>query len=153
MQSDPNGLISLLEPQIEALGYELVLIEHTQDQNGAVVRIYIDAPGGILLEDCEQVSRQVSLVMDLEEPIRGAYNLEVTSPGDDRPLTKLSHFKTYQGEEIKVLTHDYVLGRRRFKGVLEEVSNNLIVVIVDNEAYEIELEQIESARIVPNYDD
>ncbi len=152
MQSDPNGLKSLLEPQIEALGYELVLIEQTQDQNGAVLRIYIDAPGGILLEDCEQVSRQVSLILDLEEPIREAYNLEVSSPGDDRPLTKIAHFKALQGSEVKIVTHDYVLGRRRFKGLLEEVDSEMVVVTVDNEAYEIQLEQIESARVVPNYD-
>lgn len=153
MQSDPNGLVSLLEPQIEALGYELVLIEHTQDQNSAVLRIYIDAPGGILLKDCEQVSRQVSLVLDLEEPIRGAYNLEVSSPGDDRPLSKKAHFETVIGQEVKVQTRDYVLGRRNFKGVLEEVNHALIVVSVDNEAYEIEFEQINSARVIPNYDD
>ncbi len=153
MQSDPNGLVSLLEPQIEALGYELVLIENTQDQNGAVLRIYIDAPGGILLEDCEQVSRQVSLVLDLEEPIRGAYNLEVSSPGDDRPLSKKVHFDAVKGQEIKVQTHSYVLGRRNFKGLLEEVSDNLIVISVDNEAYELEFDQIDSARVVPNYDD
>ncbi len=153
MQNDQNGLIALLEPQIEALGYELLLIEHTQDQNGAVLRLYIDAPGGILLEDCQQVSRQVSLIMDLEDPIKGAYNLEVSSPGADRPLTKAAHFRTAIGEEVKVLTSDYILGRRRFSGSLEDATDELIVVSVDNEDYEIALTQIESARIVPDFDD
>lgn len=153
MQADMTNLHSLLEPSIEALGYELLLLEQTHNEKEAVLRVYIDAPGGILLEDCEQVSRQISLVLDLEDPIRGAYALEVSSPGTDRPLVKAEHFIAVQGQDIRVVTGDYILGRRRFKGRLLEADENLVVVDVDGEAYDIPLSSIESARLVPNFDD
>ncbi len=138
---------------MEALGYELLLLEQTHNEKEAVLRLYIDAPGGILLEDCEQVSRQVSLILDLEDPIRSAYALEVSSPGADRPLVKAQHFNAVLKQEVRVVTHDYILGRRRFKGPLLEVAEEQIVVEVDGEEYDIPLANIESARLVPNFDD
>lgn len=153
MQADMTALHSLLEPSIEALGYELLLLEQTHNEIEAVLRVYIDAPGGILLEDCVQVSRQISLVLDLEDPIRGAYALEVSSPGTDRPLVKPEHFKAVLGQEVRLVTADYILGRRRFKGRLLEANDVLAVVDVEGEAYDIPLSNIDSARLVPNFDD
>ena len=153
MQADLTDLRTILEPPIEALGYELLLLEQSHNDKEAVLRVYIDAPGGILLEDCEQVSRQISLVLDLEDPIRGGYALEVSSPGADRPLAKLEHFEAVLDQEIRVVTSDYILGRRRFKGRLLEVNNKRAVVDVDGEAYDIPLLSIDSARLVPDFGD
>ncbi len=152
MQNNMQRLTDLLEPSIEAMGYELVLIEQTHNKQEAVLRLYIDAPGGILVDDCAQVSRQVSVIMDVEDPIRGAYALEVSSPGSDRPLVKPAHFEVQIGEIVRVQTHDYILGRRRFKGALLEASGKQIVVEVDGEEYEIPFDEIESARLVPDFD-
>jgi len=154
MQADMTDLRGLLEPSIESLGYELLLLEQTHNEKDAVLRVYIDAPGGILLEDCEQVSRQISLILDLEDPIRGTYALEVSSPGGaDRPLVKAEHFKRVIGEEVRILARDYILGRRRFKGRLVSVDDEQLLVEVDGEDYDIPLSGIETARLVPNFDD
>jgi len=153
MQVDMTDLRALLEPSIESLGYELLLLEQTQNDKDAVLRVYIDAPGGILLEDCEQVSRQISLILDLEDPIRGAYALEVSSPGADRPLVKADHFERALNQEIRVLARDYILGRRRFKGRLLAVDDEQLVIEVDGEEYDIPLAGIETARLVPSFDD
>lgn len=153
MQADMNYLRELLEPSIESLGYELLLLEQTRVDQGEVLRVYIDAPGGILLEDCEQVSRQISLILDLEDPIRGAYSLEVSSPGADRPLVKAEHFQAVVDQEVRILARDYILGRRRFRGRLLEADDEQLVVEVDGEDYTIPLEGIELARLVPNFDD
>ena len=153
MQANMNDLRDLLEPSVESLGYELLLLEQTQSDGDPVLRVYIDAPGGILLEDCEQVSRQISLILDLEDPIRGSYSLEVSSPGADRPLVKADHFRAVLEQEIRVLSHDYILGRRRFKGRLLEVDDEQLVMEVDGEDYAIPLASIDTARLVPNFDD
>ncbi len=153
MQANMTDLRGLLELPVESLGYELLLLEQTYNEQQAVLRVYIDAPGGILLEDCEQVSRQISLILDLEDPIRGAYALEVSSPGADRPLVKPEHFKAVLNQDVRIVTQDYILGRRRFKGRLLEVDDEQVVVEVDGEEYEIPLAGIDSARLVPNFDD
>jgi ribosome maturation factor RimP len=153
MQTNMTDLRGLLEPSIESLGYELLLLEQTHNENQAVLRVYIDAPGGILLEDCEQVSRQISLILDLEDPIRGGYALEVSSPGADRPLVKPEHFAAVLNQQIRIVSHDYILGRRRFKGRLLEVNDDQLVIEVDSEEYDVPLAGIDTARLVPEFDD
>ena len=153
MQADMIALRALLAAPVEALGYELLLLEQTHNDKDAVLRVYIDAPGGILLEDCEQVSRQISLVLDLEDPIRGAYALEVSSPGADRPLVEADHFKAVLKQDVRIVTHDYILGRRRFKGRLLEANEEQVVIEVDGEEYDIPLASIDSARLVPDFGD
>ncbi len=152
MQYDMTALNELLEPVVESLGYELLLIENTHNQQEAVLRLYIDAPGGILVDDCARVSRQVSLLLDVEDPVQGKYVLEVSSPGIDRPLAKPDHFERVLGQQVRVKTHDYVLGRRNFRGELLQVDGQQVVVEADGEAYDIELANIELARLVPDYD-
>lgn len=150
MQSDK--LKQLIEPSIDALGYELVQVELTQSGKDPVLRIYIDAPGGILVEDCERVSRDLSVLFDVEDPLPGTYLLEVSSPGLDRPLTKPAHFARVLEQKVKVLMRSYVLGRRRFTGQLVEANDEYIVVEVDGETYELALSDIESARLQPEFD-
>lgn len=145
------ALQELLEPSVTALGYDFVAAELTGDGSHTILRIYIDLPGGITVGDCEKVSRQVSAVLEVEDPIRGEYTLEVSSPGLDRPLVKREDFERYTGEDVKIHTGEAVLGRRNFTGRLQGVEQDLVLVEVDNEIYELKLENIEHARLVPNF--
>ena len=146
---DNSAIRQLLEPVVEDMGYELVMVEMTGSPSGGqVLRTYIDAPGGILLEDCEQVSRQVSAILDVEDPIKGEYTLEVSPPGIDRPLVKPEHFQRFQGNQVKVVMREARLGRRRFTGVLAEAGPECVVVEVDGEPYELDYQTMEKANLV-----
>jgi len=140
----------LLEPSVTALGFELVAVELVGNGNDRVLRVYIDHPDGITVDDCADVSRQVSAVLDVEDPIAGMYTLEVSSPGLDRPLVKAADFKRFAGSLIKLRTHEAVLGRKNFTGLLSEASDNNVVIEVDGEPYEIGFANIERARLVPD---
>ena len=145
---DNSAIRQLLEPVLEDMGYELVMVEMTGSPSGGqVLRTYIDAPGGILLEDCEQVSRQVSAILDVEDPIKGEYTLEVSSPGIDRPLVKPEHFQRFQGSQVKVVRREARLGRRRFTGLLVEAGLECVVVEVDGEPYELDYQTMEKANL------
>ena len=140
---------AMLEPAVEDMGYELIIVELTgSNAGGQVLRVYIDAPGGILLEDCELVSKQVSAILDVEDPIRGEYTLEVSSPGVDRPLVIHAHFLRFQGSQIRVLMRGLQMGRRRFTGILSEVGVDSVVVEVDGEPYELPFNDMEKANLV-----
>ena len=146
---DNSAIRQLLEPVIEDMGYELVMVEMTGSPSGGQVRrTYIDAPGGILLEDCEQVRRQVGAILDVEDPIKGEYTLEVSSPGVDRPLVKPEHFQRFQGKNVKVVMREARLGRRRFTGLLAEAAPEFVVVEVDGEPYELAYQTMEKANLV-----
>ncbi len=149
--SDTARLWELLEPEAEAMGYELVEIELAGGRRNPLLRIYIDAPGGITLDDCEFVSRQLSAVLDVEDPIPAQYTLEVSSPGIERPLVKRAHFERAVGERVQLVTRQYHLGRRRFLGLLREVSGETVVVEVDGESYELPLADVERARLKPEH--
>ncbi len=146
-----DKLRALLEPSVESLGYELLHIEFS-GSGGSVLRLYIDAPGGIEIDDCETVSRQVSLILDVEDPVKNAYTLEVSSPGLDRPLVKPEHFQKFSGELAKIVMHTHVLGRRRFTGKLIEADDTQVVLEADGESYELPYEQMESARLEPVFE-
>ena len=148
---DTSTLTRLLEPSVTALGYDLVAVELTGDGSHTILRVYIDLPGGITIDDCEAVSRQLSAVLDVEDPIRGEYTLEVSSPGLDRPLVKREDFERYTGEDVKIRMADQVLGRRNFTGRLQGIEGNLVLVEVDNEIYELDLDHVEKARLVPKF--
>jgi len=150
MLGDSPELRRLLEPLVEDLGYELVLVELVGG-GGRTLRLYIDAPGGVMLEDCESVSRQVSAQLDVEDPIAGEYNLEVSSPGLERPLVKREHFERFVGERVKVRLHQANLGRKRLTGILSEADSDGVVVEMDGEAYELVYSDIESARLAPDF--
>ncbi|RZO22417.1 MAG: ribosome maturation factor RimP [Candidatus Thioglobus sp.] len=144
-----RGICELIEPVIEDMGYELVTVELTGSQSGGqIVRAYIDAPGGILLEDCEQVSRQISAIFDVEDPIKGEYTLEVSSPGLERPLAKPAHFLRFIGSKVKVQTKTLHLGRRRFTGPLTEATEESCCIEVDGEVYELPYQDIDKANLV-----
>ena len=142
-------MAKLLEPAIERLGYELADLEVRLGGKGGLVRVFIDKPEGIDLDDCETVSRAVSALLDVEDPVPGNYNLEVSSPGLDRKLTKVEHFQRFEGETVKVQMRFPIEGRRRFRGTLVSSDDENIVVDVDGESHSLPLKTIDTARLVP----
>ena len=144
-----DELAKLLEPTVERLGYELADLEVRLGGKGGLVRVFIDKPEGIDLDDCEKVSLAVSALLDVEDPVPGNYNLEVSSPGLDRKLTKIEHFQRFEGETVKVQMRFPIEGRRRFRGTLVASNDENIVVEVDGESHSLPLKTIDTARLVP----
>ena len=142
----------LLEPTVERLGYELVDLEVRLGSGNGLVRVFIDKPDGVDLDDCEKVSLAVSALLDVEDPVPGNYNLEVSSPGLDRKLTKPPHFQRFAGETVKVQMRFPIEGRRRFRGTLVSSDDENIVVEVDGESHSLPLKTIDTARLVPVVD-
>ncbi|WP_207774479.1 ribosome maturation factor RimP [Abyssibacter profundi] len=146
MQRD---LTALIEPVVESLGYELVWLQLAGGDGEQILRLYIDHADGIGLGDCERVSREVSALMDVEDPISGHYTLEVSSPGLDRPLVKPQHFDAFVGWEIKLRLVDSIEGRKRFRGQLMARDDETIEMTVDGELHRFALRDIDTARLVP----
>ena len=142
-------MLKLLEPAVERLGFELADLEVRLGGKGGLIRVFIDKPEGIDLADCEKVSLAVSALLDVEDPVPGNYNLEVSSPGMDRKLTKVEHFQRFAGEVVKVQMRFPIEGRRRFRGTLVSSDDENIVVEVDGESLSLPLKTIDTARLVP----
>jgi len=145
-----DELAVLLGPTVERLGYELADLEVRLGAKSGLVRLFIDKPEGIGLEDCEKVSRAVSALLDVEDPVPGNYRLEVSSPGLDRKLKKVEHFQKVIDEVVKVKLRFPLAGRRRFRGKLLSADDENIVVEVDGESYSIALATIDTVRLVPD---
>ena len=143
-----DELQKLLVPTIEGLGYELMDLEAKLSGGSGILRIFIDKPEGIGVEDCEKVSLAVSALLDVEDPVPGHYDLEVSSPGLDRKLTKVEHFQRFEGETVKVQMRFPILGRKRFRGTLVSSDDENIVVEVDGESHELPMATIDTARLV-----
>ena len=144
-----DELAKLLEPTVEGLGFELSDLEAKIGSQNGLLRLYIDNEDGISLEDCEKVSAAVSALLDVEDPLPGQYNLEVSSPGSDRTLTKLAHFERFMGDTVKVQMRFPIEGRRRFRGKLLSADEENIVVEVDGESHTLKMATIDIARLAP----
>jgi ribosome maturation factor RimP len=151
MQAQRSDLRRLLEPGVKALGFELVDVELAGQGHRNTLRVYIDGPRGVTVDDCADVSRQLSAILDVEDPIPGSYALEVSSPGLDRPLVTAEDFRRFRGEEVKLKTTDAISGRRNFKGRLVEANDDGIVIEVDGQRFELAYGGIERARLVPRF--
>jgi ribosome maturation factor RimP len=147
-----DRLTALIEPVVESLGYELVLLEFAPSRRMGTLRLYIDAPAGVQIEDCERVSREVAALMDVEDPIPSAYRLEVSSPGLDRPLVKPEHFRRFAGEMARVQMIAPIAGQRRFRGVVRDCDERNVILQVDSQEVSLPLADIETARLVPDYE-
>ena len=152
MSSKLEQLQALLAPVVEALGYQCWGIEFISQGRHSLLRVYIDNPDGILIDDCEKVSRQISGVLDVEDPISGEYTLEVSSPGMDRPLFTLAQFAAHAGEQVKIRLRSPYEGRRNFQGVLRGVEEQDVVVQVDEHEYLLPIDSIDKANIIPRFD-
>ena len=151
MRRNLTQLWDLLEPVVTGLGYELVEIEYQPNPKHGVLRIFIDQPDGIQLDDCQEVSNQVSALLDVEDPIPGHYNLEVSSPGLDRPLNKVEDFERFTGEMVKIKTVMAIDGQRNFKGLLRGIEGDDITIEFDGKQVTLPLASIEKARLVPDF--
>jgi ribosome maturation factor RimP len=140
-------IVQLIEPTVEALGLQLWGVEHGKQGRFSLLRIYIDSEEGITIDDCERVSRQVSAILDVEDPISGEYTLEVSSPGIDRPLFTLEQYQHYVGELVNIRTRGPIEGRRKFKGTIEEAGDGKVVVNVDGETYTLPHADIDKATV------
>jgi ribosome maturation factor RimP len=135
------------------MGYELVLLEFAPARRSALLRLYIDAPSGIDVDDCARVSREVAALLDVEDPLPSAYRLEVSSPGLDRPLVTPEHFRRFLGETARVTLVAPVGGQRRFRGVLRACDERAVTLQLETqEEVSLPLADIESARLVPDYE-
>jgi len=151
MRQDQTHLWELFEPVVEGLGYDLIEIEHYPNPKHGVLRLYIDKEDGINVDDCSSVSRQISALIDVEDPVRGKFNLEVSSPGSDRPLRKLKDFQRFIGSLVSLKTAVPMDGQRNFKGRLLEATEEVAVIETDTEEISIPMRAIDKARIVPEY--
>jgi ribosome maturation factor RimP len=147
MQRASAQVVNVIEPVVTGLGYELVGAEFGQSENGQTLRVYIDTDAGIVMEDCATVSRQLNAVLDVEDTIKSAYLLEVSSPGVDRPLFTEAQFAAQTGEQVRVRMTEGVAGRRNFKGQLVAVKDGLATVEVDGMDYELPIVDVEQAHI------
>ncbi len=138
----------MLEPEVERLGFELVDVEVSTGGSGGALRVFIDSEAGITLDDCAAVSRQVSALLDVEDPIPGEYNLEVSSPGINRRLVKAEHFERFAGNKVKIKLKRLVDGRRNYKGKLLGFKEPNVLVKEGKETFAIPLQEIDSARVV-----
>jgi ribosome maturation factor RimP len=146
-------LTELVASAVEPLGYELLGLEYMSQGRHSILRIYIDSPDGITLEDCEKASRQVSAVMDVEDPIKGEYSLELSSPGLDRPLFSLKHYEQFTGSKVKLRLHVAIEGRRKYTGVIKGIEDERVVIGVlendsEQEIIRVPLENIDKANLV-----
>ncbi len=151
MKQAPEHLVNLIEPIVEGLGYECVGIEYNPHPQHGLLRIYIDSENGVMLDDCTKVSHQVSGVLDVEEPIQGNYNLEVSSPGADRPFFKPSQFQKFIGSTVTVNLFKPLNKRRKITGLIQKVEGDNIVLQEGDQVYEIPFKAMSKARLVPEF--
>ena len=149
MSGKEAQLTQLLQPTVEAMGYVLWGIELISPGKRSTLRLYIETDAGISVDDCAAVSHQVSGVLDVEDPISSGYTLEVSSPGVDRLLFSPEHYSPYAGEMIDVRLRLPVEGRRRYKGILLAANNETVVVVVDDQEFELPLRSVDRARVFP----
>ena len=145
-------LNELLQPLVEELGYEFVGLEYNSNPKNAVLRIYIDHENGVGIEDCEAVSRETAALLDVKDPIRNQYNLEVSSPGLDRPLFRVEHYVEFTGYLVKITTFAPVDGRRKFSGPILGAEGPAVTIDQDGTAVTLDIDNIVKAKLVPDYE-
>ena len=148
MKSSVALVADIIQPTIEALGLELWGLEYLQQGKYSILRVFIDCKSTVNLKDCETVSRQISAVLDVEDPISGEYTLEVSSPGLERPLFKIDQFAQFVGDKVKIVMKSQVEGRRKFTGLIECVSADEIRLNVDGKTFKLDFAEIDKANIV-----
>ncbi len=139
---------TLAEPLCDSEGLELIQVEYQRESSGRILRLYVDKSGGIRLDDCVEVSRQLSDILDVHLEDIGPYNLEVTSPGPDRPLARKRDFDRYEGNRVKIKTFQPLDGRKNFTGVLLGISNDVVSLEIDGQIVAIAYVDISKARLI-----
>jgi ribosome maturation factor RimP len=142
-------------PVVASEGLELVEVELVGSIGRPTLRLFIDKAGGVSLEDCSSVSRTVSAALDVEDPIEGTYELEVSSPGLDRPLRTPEHFEKYKGEKVRVKTFGplpELENRKTFVGTLEGFADGKVVVNVDGKVFQVPHDKVSKANVEPTFE-
>lgn len=141
-------LAEIITPVIEDMGYELVRVRLMTGKN-AILQVMADKPnGGIEVDDCAKISTAIGAVLDVEDPIVDEYALEVSSPGIDRPLTRLKDFANYEGYEAKIETDDLIDGRRRFKGELAGIEGTEVLINIEEGTVGLQFDWLTDAKLV-----
>ena len=150
MRQAPGNVQAIIEPVVTSLGYELVGAEFLIQGQSGLLRVYIDAEDGIQMKDCTRVSHQLSGVLDVEDVIKGKYQLEVSSPGLDRPLFTAEHFERFKGHKARLKLTVPLEGQRKFKGTLKGVKNDQVILEVDGKEIPLLLNAIDKANLIPD---
>jgi ribosome maturation factor RimP len=145
-------LNELLQPLVEDLGYEFVGIEYNSNPKHSVLRIYIDKENGVDIKDCETVSRETAALLDVKDPIRSKYDLEVSSPGLARPLFTPAHFIEFTGYEAKISLFAPQDGRRKFIGPILGADENNVRIEQDGSEVTLDFDNIAKAKLIPDYE-
>lgn len=148
-----KAVYQLCQPVAESYGLELVQVQYRREDHGWVLRILVDRPGGVSVDECGTLSREVSDLLDVEDIIDNSYHLEVSSPGLDRPLTKPEDFERFAGREIILKTSSPVEDRRNFKGTLEGIHDEVVMLQVEGKKYEINWSLVLKANLVPDFNE
>lgn len=143
-------LTEMISAPVGALGFELVGIEFIRARH-STLRIYIDSEDGITVDNCADVSHQVSAVLDVEDPVTVAYNLEVSSPGLDRPMFTAEHYQRFLGEEVSVVLRMAMQNRRKWQGIIKAVEGEMITVTVEGKDEVFALSNIQKANLIPHF--
>ncbi len=146
IRQNPN-LTKLVQPVVEGLGFELWGLEYLPQSKPAILRVYIDGPDGVDVNDCQKVSQQLVGVLDVEDPIPSAYNLEVSSPGIDRVLFTLEQCERFIGSEVAVRLSRKHEGRRRFKGTILSVTDTSLSILDNAEEFALPVDSIDLVRL------
>lgn len=146
-----SKLFELFVPEVESLGYELIELELISGKP-KTLRLYIDSETGIQVDHCAEVSRHLSVILDVEDPIPGEFNLEVSSPGTERPLRLPEHYARYIGEQAKFKLSQLHEGRKRLKATIESVDETTVTVSMENKTYAIPFVLIQKAHLAPDYE-
>ncbi|WP_340616180.1 ribosome maturation factor RimP [Xenorhabdus entomophaga] len=150
MSTLEQKLTEMISAPVEALGFELVGLEFIRARV-STLRVYIDSEEGITVDNCADVSHQVSAVLDVEDPISVLYNLEISSPGLERPLFKAEHYQRFVGDEVSLLLRMAMQNRRRWQGIIKAVDGEMITVTVDGKDEVFALSNIQKANLVPHF--
>ena len=143
-----RGISEIFTPVIEDMGFELVRVRYMGGKSATVQVMAERAGGGIEVDECAEISTALSAVLDVEDPIEDAYTLEVSSPGIDRPLTRLKDFDTFEGYDAKLETAELIGGRKRFKGILAGVEDDEVLINVDEGTIGLKFEWLSDAKLV-----
>lgn len=151
MKQAPDHLVKLIEPIVEGMGYECVGIEFNPHPRHGLLRVYIDSEAGVDMEDCAKVSHQISGVLDVEDPIPGNYQLEISSPGLERPLFSAPQFEKFIGSMARVNLYSAIDKRRKVTGMIVAVDGDVIQLQENQHIYKVPLQAISKACLVPDY--
>ena len=138
---------ALIEPVVVYTGMELIDVEYGREPSGKVLRLTIDKPGGVTIDDCSDISRLVGDLLDAKDSLLGSYNLEVSSPGINRPLKKKDDFERFAGQKVLIKTRKLIDGRRNFKGILHGTREEFIVVFSEKTILNIPFDLVAKARL------